>query len=248
MRWRLLPTSEGDARWNMALDEAVSEAVSDGVSPPSLRLYRWRPSAVSIGYFQSLEREVDVEACRRDGVDFVRRRTGGGAVYHDSEGEVTYSVAAPLDVYPEDLTESYRAICGRVVDALARLGIDAEFTPINDVVVDGRKISGNAQTRRMDVLLQHGTVLHDVDPERMFTYLMPDVDKVSDKHVSDVRERVTSVSREADVGVDDTARALREAFTEGRDWFEGEPSEREVRRAEELSEERYGSREWNEMK
>jgi len=244
--WRVLPLETGDAYTNMALDEAVSERVSEGGAPPTVRFYRWKPSAVSIGYFQSLRDEVDVEACERDGVDYVRRRTGGGAVYHDYDGEVTYSVVAPLDEYPEDLTESYREICGRVVDGLASLGIEGEFAPINDIVADGRKISGNAQTRRKGVLLQHGTVLHSVDPERMFTYLRPGVDKVSDKIVENVHGRVTSVEELSDgVGLHDTYEALRGAFTEGRETFEGGFTDGERDRAEELVRERYASEDWN---
>lgn len=247
-RWRVVSLETHDAYTNMALDEAVSEKVAAGESAPTIRFYRWKPSAVSIGYFQSLEEEVDVEECRAADVDYVRRRTGGGAVYHDYTGEVTYSVVAPEELYPDDLTESYRVICGRVIDALDRLGIDAEFTPINDVVADGRKISGNAQTRRKDVLLQHGTVLHAVDPEEMFTYLRPDVDKVSDKLVAGVRDRVTSVEDQVGGDVEDTYAALRTAFTEGRRTAEASLTEEERERAEELAVERYASDGWNQMK
>ncbi len=246
--WRVVPLETHDAYTNMALDEAVSEKISTGEQPPTVRFYRWQPSACSVGYFQSLEEEVDLEECRDGGIDWVRRRTGGGAVYHDYEGEVTYSVIAPEELYPDDLTESYRVICGRVIDALDRLGLDSEFVPINDIVSEGKKISGNAQTRRKDVLLQHGTVLHEVDPERMFTYLQPDVDKVSDKLVEDVRQRVTSVKEQADVDIQDTYEAMREAFTEGRDADEGGVTEGERERAKELVEERYRSESWNRMK
>ncbi|MFB6282310.1 MAG: biotin/lipoate A/B protein ligase family protein [Halobacteria archaeon] len=246
--WRLMPFGTRDAYLNMALDEAVSESVSRGDSAPTFRLYRWSPSAVSIGYFQSLENEVDVGNCEEDGVDYVRRRTGGGAVYHDYDGEITYSVAAPLDLYSDDLTESYREICGRVVDALDELGIDGEFEPINDIVVGGKKISGNAQTRRKGVLLQHGTLLQKVDPEEMFRYLKPDVEKVTDKHVAGVEERVTSIQRESDAEMEDTVDALKNAFLEGREYVEEGPRELELERAQELAEERYFSADWNRMK
>ncbi len=246
--WRILPFETRDAYANMAVDEGVSEAVAAGESAPTLRLYRWKPSAVSVGYFQSLRDEVDVEACKDADVDYVRRRTGGGAVYHDYEGEVTYSVIAPLDEYPDDLTESYREICGRVQEALGSLGIESEFAPVNDIVADGRKVSGNAQTRRKGVLLQHGTVLQRVEPEKMFTYLRPDVDKVSDKVVENVHERVTSVEELVGASMDETREALRNAFTEGRETYEGELSERELERVEELVEDRYVSDDWNLMR
>jgi lipoate-protein ligase A len=233
--WRVLPMEMHDAATNMAIDEAVSEAVAAGDVRPTIRFYRWEPSAVSIGRFQSLADEVDRAACDADGVDVVRRRTGGGAVYHDTAGEVTYSVVGPEAAFPSDIEDSYRDICDRVVDGLDRLGIDATFAPVNDVVADGRKCSGSAQTRRDGVLLQHGTVLHRVDPERMFTYLHPDIDKVSDKHVSSARERVTSVVDLAgETGIEETYAALCEGFTAGRETVVAELTEAERKRASEL--------------
>ncbi|NQV08810.1 lipoate--protein ligase family protein, partial [Candidatus Woesearchaeota archaeon] len=86
---------------NMAVDEAVTEAVSSGDSLPTIRFYTWSPSAVSIGYFQGLDREVDVDKCNSKGVDIVRRRTGGGAVYHDCDGEITYSVIVREEDMPK---------------------------------------------------------------------------------------------------------------------------------------------------
>jgi len=244
--WRVLPLEANDAVTNMAIDEAISEAVASGDAPPTLRFYRWHPSAVSIGYFQSLTDEVDLAACRDTDVDYVRRRTGGGAVYHDDAGEVTYSVIAPQEHFSRDVEESYAEICARIVDAMDRLGIDAQFSPINDVVADGRKISGNAQTRRKNVLLQHGTVLHAVDPEQMFTYLRPDVEKVSDKLVQSVRQRVTSVEdlRVEETAIESTYEALRDAFTAGRSVVESTLSTAERSRAEGLAE-RYESEDWN---
>jgi lipoate-protein ligase A len=244
--WRLIPLDANDAVTNMAIDEAVSESVASGQAAPTLRFYRWQPSAVSIGYFQSLTDEVDLDACREAEIDYVRRRTGGGAVYHDYAGEVTYSLIAPQSYFSRDVEESYAEICAHVVDALDELGIDAQFSPINDVVADGRKISGNAQTRRKDVLLQHGTVLHAVEPARMFTYLRPDVEKVSDKLVQSVRQRVTSVEdlRGEQTAIETTYEALREAFSDGRAVSEGELSKRERSRADALCE-RYQSESWN---
>lgn len=243
MKWRVIPLETNDAYTNMAIDEAVTDS-----GEPTIRFYRWKPSAVSIGYFQSLHDVVDIEACREDSIDFVRRRTGGGAVYHDYNGEVTYSIIGPLGEFPEDLTESYRVICGYVIDALASLGIESEFEPVNDVVTGGKKISGNAQTRRDGMLVQHGTILYDADPAQMFTYLRPEIDKVSDKIVEDVRDRVTSVKEEAGGDIQDTYRALRRAFTRGRDVYESGLTDEELEVVEEVVRERYTSDAWNFMR
>jgi len=244
-KWRIIPLSSNNAYINMAIDEAVANAVSRGLSPPTVRFYTWEPSAVSIGYFQRMDKEVDVAHCTREGIDFIRRNTGGGAVYHDSQGEITYSVIAPEGMFPKGIIESYKVICSWIVAGLAEAGISAEFRPINDIVTGGKKISGNAQTRRNGVLLQHGTILYDVNPEVMFTCLKVSDEKIRDKMISAVHERVTSVKSISDVGVEGLYKSLLNGFSDGKEWSFRKLSENEVREAERLAEEKYKSREWN---
>ncbi|MEM2122163.1 MAG: lipoate--protein ligase family protein [Candidatus Bathyarchaeia archaeon] len=247
--WRLIPLGVHTAALNMAVDEVILGSVSRGESPNTVRFYRWRPSAVSIGYFQSLRDEVDLDKCRLLGVDVVRRITGGGAVYHDFDGEITYSVIAREDSgIPRDILESYRVICDGIVQGLRRLGLEAEFKPVNDVVLNGRKVSGNAQTRRMGCVLQHGTILVDLDLKAMFQVLKVGGAKISDKALKSVEERVTSIRRELGRPI-----ALEEAYTALMDGFstalkaEFKPlklSRRELEEAERLAESKYGGREW----
>ncbi len=165
MRIRLLETGSNTAAWNMALDEAMLHTAAESASwVSSLRLYEWKPAAVSIGYFQSLQEEVDTAKCAELGIDVVRRMTGGGAVFHDSE--LTYSFITKE--YPNGIHDSYGIICGAILDGLRTIGIEGQFIPINDLLVNGKKFSGNAQTRKRGVLLQHGTILLDVDGDTMF--------------------------------------------------------------------------------
>jgi lipoate-protein ligase A len=229
---------------NMAIDEAVLIGVGMGESPPTIRFYGWEPSAVSIGCFQSVEEEVDVEVCREIGVDIVRRRTGAGAVYHDRNGEITYSVICPLDMVEIDISTSYRTICGWIIDALDLLGLQGQFQPINDVLVRGRKISGSAQTRRGDVFLMHGTLLYDLDPVTMFSVLKVGEEKLSDKDIMEFDERVTCILNEIDVPWHLVLKALRVAFTSEKDWEMANLSNDEMVRAQKLAVERYGSDEW----
>lgn len=247
MSWRVIDYTENSAAMNMAIDEAVSDGVRDG-GGPTIRFYGWKPAAVSIGYFQSLEKEVDLSRCGKEGIDIVRRRTGGGAVYHDTEGEITYSVIAKEELFPRDILASYRVICGWIIDSLAILGIRAEFRPINDIIVNGKKISGNAQTRRSGVLLQHGTILHSVDVEKMFSVLRVSDEKIKDKMIATVKERVTSVRLQHPVSKDSLYRSLVKGFTEGKDVFFDSLSEVEINRAKELVSERYGTDAWNRMR
>lgn len=259
--WRVVELETRDAFENMAIDEAVSEMVATQDSPPTIRFYRWKPSAVSIGYFQSLHDEIDMDRCAAERVDCVRRRTGGGAVYHDYEGELTYSVIAPESIFPKGITDSCHSICGWIMDGLGRVGIETYFKPVNDIVVadnitsadgvllSGRKISGNAQTRRSGVLLQHGTILYKTDVKKMFSLLTVGQDKIADKMIAAAEERVTSVHQiDTSVSFEDLYMAMKEAFIFNKKWTPGEWTLAEMMRAQELSERRYLTKEWLEMR
>lgn len=242
--WRVIGLNVYSAAQNMAIDEAVSAMVSEGRSPPTMRFYRWSPGAVTIGCFQCINDEVDLDACRRLNIDFVRRRTGGGAVYHDPEGEITYSVIAPESYFTKDIRESYREICFFIVKGLAMLGINAAFRPINDVIVDGRKISGSAQMRRQGVLTQHGTVLYGLNRKTMFSVLKPSKLKLSDKPVTSFEAGVTCVKELCGVSMEGLYNALLQGFTDGREWKFGTLTENELALAKDVAW-KYGSYEWN---
>lgn len=243
-RWRILRYESHPAAMNMAIDEAIAEMLSYNEASPTIRFYGWEPSAVSIGCFQSLEDEVDVERCRELGIDIVRRRTGGGAVYHDKDGELTYSVICQEAMADKDINAAYRQICGWIVKGLKMVGITAEFRPINDITVNGKKISGSAQTRRSGIFTQHGTVLYSVDPEVMFSVLKVDGEKASSKGADDLADLVTSVSRESKATKNEVLAALVYSFAEGKDWYLGTMSQDELARSAAIAQERYGSDAW----
>ena len=248
MQFRMIHFRYFDAFMNMALDEAIMEGIRAGKALPTIRFYGWKPSAISIGYFQGVRNEVNLEACREAGVDVIRRMTGGGAVYHDTEGEVTYSIIGPLSLFPENILESYRYICGDLVDAFATLEINAHFEPINDIMVMDQKISGNAQTRRGGILLQHGTILYRVDVEKMFTLLNVDKVKVSDKLIKSVKKRVTSISDYSDVPIKKVIKALEKSFSWDREIIRAGYSAEEMARARQLAEEKYRTDAWVAMR
>jgi len=206
--WRCIIHDAADAPTNMAIDESLLIS-----GTPTLRLYTWHPSALSIGYFQGIHEEVDLEACQQHGVDVVRRISGGGAVYHDRQGELTYSLMVPEQALPHDVQQSCKRICTALAAGLQQLGVDARFAPLNDVVVNGQKISGSAQTRRRGHVLQHGTVLLDVDAALMFTLLRVSDTKIAGKGIDEASARVTSLSALlGDIDRDDVIGALRRGF------------------------------------
>lgn len=242
--WRAIGITDNDAYRNMAIDESIMEHVKNRQSKPTIRFYRWLPSAVSIGRFQSMRDEVNLDRCKELGVTYVRRITGGGAVYHDHEGELTYSIIAPQSYFPSGIRESYMLICGWIINGFKSIGIEAKFAPINDITVNGKKISGNAQTRKDGILLQHGTILYDLDVSKMFSVLNVSKEKISDKMIKSAEERVTSVKRQKDIPFNDMYAAIMTAMLEGKDHTVDVLSDSEYKRAEILTE-TYSSDKWN---
>ena len=248
-QWRLLQTGYTTASVNMAIDRAVLVANSEDKVPPTVRFFGWKPSAISIGYFQSLEEEVDLDNCKRFGVDYVRRVTGGGAVFH--EDELTYSIVIPEShpSIPKNIMQSYGRICGALIRGLKHLGIESDYVPINDIISSGRKISGNAQTRKNRTVLQHGTILLDVDVDKMFPLLKVPNEKITDKLIADVKQRVTSVKHilGEDVGFEKTAEAMKVGFEKdfNVELVEGSLTEEEIELTKKFEKEFFGSKEWN---
>ncbi|MHA1143771.1 MAG: lipoate--protein ligase family protein [Candidatus Helarchaeota archaeon] len=198
-KWRLIDLSTHDAFTNMAIDEVIFNARIQDEVPNTIRFYRWKPSAVSIGRNQSVAVEVDVDACKSLGIDIVRRITGGGAVYHDYEGEITYSIIAREgEGIPKDIDESFRKLCRGIILALRKLGLEAEHGVFHcpSIFVKNRKISGNAQVRKKGVILQHGTILFDYDPSLMYSVLKVRDGVKKEKVVRSVYQKVTTIKQE----------------------------------------------------
>ena len=182
MSWRLILDGAHRGAWNMAVDEALVESVDAGLSPPVLRLYRWSPPALSLGFSQPFQ-AADGAFCASRGVDVVRRPTGGRAVLHHLE--LTYALVAPLGSGPftHDLQAAYRAICRALVAGLSNVGVRAAVAgepeggmikptqaipcfigpAAGEVVAEGRKLVGSAMRRVGDAILQHGSILEGWD-------------------------------------------------------------------------------------
>ncbi len=249
MAWRLVPLeSSDDSFMKMAKEEAVMDAVREGRVPPTLRFYEWRVPAVCIGFFQEAEKEVDLERCKKDGVEVVRRLTGGGAVFKSPGNELNYSfvIGESHPAIPKEIEESYGLICGAVMKGLGMLGFETEFKPVNDILIGGRKVSGNAQTRVENCLLQHGTVLFSTDAERMFRYLKISDEKLRKKRVKKVEELVTGLREHGEATIAEVAEAIVKGFEEtfGESFEKGKLTDYELGLAKEYYE-KYAGEEWN---
>ncbi len=253
--WRVLDLETRSAAMNMAIDEAITTARIMERVPNTLRLYRWEPSAVSIGKNQKPEVEVQLDNCKRLHVDLVRRITGGGTVYHDQNDEVTYSiVASTADLGIRDIASVYSKVYGGVRDALRLLGITADFNQGDakncpNLTVKGRKISGSSQANKRDIVLQHGTLLLDVDLEKMFTLLRVPWAKTPEEVVAVAVKRITSLKGELGhpVSACTAANALASGFKNalGVQLAGGRLTDFEVRLADQLCREKYATDQWN---
>ena len=244
-----------NAFMNMAIDEAILKARIENLVPNTIRFYRWKPSAVSIGKFQSIEKEVHLDNCRKHGVDVVRRITGGGTVYHDAEDEITYSaIANKEDLEAKDITAVYAKIYAGLAEAVKILGLTADFNEGNaktcpNLTVNGKKISGSAQSHKKGVVLQHGTLLLDVNLKKMFTFLRVPWAKTCAEVVKVAEHKITSIKKEMkkDITIKDLEQALIQGFqgTLNIKLVNGELTPYEQELAESLCKEKYASNEWN---
>lgn len=245
MEWRVVRPEKHNAYMNMALDEAVMEFVGSGLSPNTIRFYEWANSSVAIGYFQKIYDEINVNFCEEKKIDFVRRITGGGSMYLDRKGEITYSVISNKNDFPKDINECYKLVSCWLIKALESIGINSKFRPINDITVEEKKISGSAQTRRHGAVMVHGTLLYDLDFRKMFKALKISEEKLSDKLIKKAEESVTSVSNYVEIPKKQVHEVLIQAFTEGKSFDFGRWSSEEMNKAVELVNSKYKTREWN---
>ncbi len=253
--WRSIPEQRLSGPMTMALDEiAARTAVKEGVR--TVRVYTWDPATLSLGYGQDPD-SVDWEYCDQAGIDVTRRQTGGGGIYHDTFGDISYSIVVPADEVPGDLMETYELLCEPIFDAFERMGVSAAFAdreypeihrpacylraidPAHDILVDGQKISGNAQYRQRNAVIQHGSLSYDLTPERhLGVFSNPETTP------EEFDERVTGIREQADISREAAVDCLETALREWADADDGEWSDAELDDASSLVDRKYGSDTW----
>lgn len=184
--WRLLLDDKAPGAWNMAVDLVILEAMREGAAPPTVRLYDWIRPTLSLGYAQRLD-DVRLEACHEDGLDLVRRPTGGRAVLHGA-GDYTYAiVASEQEGFPASVSGAYARIARALARALAHLDLQVTVAPGShasgltracfatatkaDLTAQGKKLVGSSQLRREGGFLQHGALMVSQEPDAITPYL-----------------------------------------------------------------------------
>ena len=243
--WRLVDSGIVSPEYSAASDEAIVNAKRAGTVPNTVHFYIRDSPTISIGYNRSVERSVFTEEAVRRNVKVIRRFSGGSAVFTD-RGQLIFSLILDASLLPSDIVESYEKMCGAIIRGLLILGIKAEYKPVNDILVGGKKISGSAQLRRGGIVLHHGTMLVDTDLESMAAVLKPPQGKKDDqfviKHVTSLRE---AMGKAPDMQVLKRAlvKGISDAF--GVTLHPKSLTPQEIVDVDKLIEEKYGSLDWN---
>lgn len=245
--WRLLDDGIHEARHHFAVEEALARLLDEGHSPPTLRLRQVNP-AVFVGVHQNTWDEVDVEYCRENNIQVVRRMNGGGAVYQEM-GSFCFSAFFPRELFSQTDQEIYVMFAEPVIRTCTDYGLKAEFGGRNDVLTGNRKIFGSAQFSWYSAFVQSGTFLVNMNFEAMERSLTPPLLKFTNKSARTINERVTSLSRE--VGRAINTREVMEQFSKHfASTFEiqlthGDLTADEKNLALELLESKYNTDRWN---
>lgn len=268
--WNFINSGSHDPFYNMAMDEALLNFVSRGEIDPVIRFYTWDPATLTIGYFQRLKKEIDIDKVKEKGYGLVRRQTGGRGVLHDKE--LTYSVIVPEShpKMPKTVTEAYRVISQGLLEGFKLLGFDAYFAvpkskeereklkqPRSSVcfdapswyelVVEGRKIAGSAQTRQKGVILQHGSILKDIDIDDLFDMFIFKNERLKDKMKQAFIDKAVAINDISDkvVSLKEMEAAFEKGFQKGLD-INFKPLELTKEQQAEVKElaEKYKSDEW----
>ena len=279
MEWRLIKDNYHTGFMNMAIDEAIMIAHREGLVPPTIRFYQWSPPAVSLGYFQDLKKEIDVDVCKNLGIDIVRRPTGGKAVLHDKELTYSFIIKENHPLVNDSILETYKKISGGIIRGLSYLGIKAEIVPLREklkssssgneikskirhsdiksicfsvpsqyeVQVMGKKIVGSAQVRKREIVLQHGSLLIELEKDKLFSVFNFPSAQIRERLKT--RFKATSLQEvlKRKINFSELSEILPRGFEEEFrvKLTEGKLTEQEEKISKELLENKYSTYEWN---
>ncbi|HJE18761.1 MAG TPA: lipoate--protein ligase family protein [Aliicoccus persicus] len=269
-KWLYLNSGKQDAFYNMAVDELLMEKHRNGEIPPVIRLYEWQVPSLSLGYFQKVKKEIDIDMVEEYGYQMVRRLTGGRGVLHDKELTYSIVVSEAHPRMPHSVSESYRIISSGLLEGFKNLGLDAYFSVPDteekrksltnvrssvcfdtpswyELVVEGKKIAGSAQTRQDGVIMQHGSILLDVDVDHLFDMFNYTNQRFKEKMKSQFKEVAVAINDISNqkFTVEDLYPAFKLGFEKGLE-IETEPlvlTENDHERIKVLME-KYKSEEW----
>lgn len=271
-QWYFINSGPQTGAYNMALDEALLDWHSAGEMPPVIRFYEWSPATLSIGYFQHVQKDINLENVKKNQLGFVRRPTGGRAVLHDQELTYSVIVSESYPNMPQTVTEAYRVISEGILLGFQKLGLEAYFSvpetreQLDDLkkpksavcfdapswyelVVEGKKVAGSAQTRQKGVILQHGAILLDLDEELLLSVFNFESSEAKERMRKKLPEKAVAMNQFVDTPftIEQCVDAFSNGFQEalGIELVPYELTENQEQYVEQLMKNKYASDEWN---
>lgn len=231
---------------NLAMDQVLVEELGAGRRGPMLRMWEWAESAVVLGSFQSVRNEVDLEAAQRRGVTPVRRISGGGAMFVEPGNSITYSLYVPTTLVDGmSFEQSYAFLDDWVLGALESIGVKATYVPLNDITSPEGKIGGAAQKRLAGgAVLHHVMMSYDMDADAMTDVLRIGREKLSDKGTTSANKRVDPLRSQSQMARADIVTAFLDHFRARYTATDGEVTDAEFARVEELVGTKFATKEW----
>ncbi|MDC3418634.1 lipoate--protein ligase family protein [Aquibacillus salsiterrae] len=265
--WYFIDSGHCDPAYNMALDETLLHWHSQGKIPPVIRFYGWEPAGLSLGYFQKVKGKIDVDAAHKYGAQLVRRLTGGRAVLHDQELTYSVLVSEKHPNMPKTVKDAYLVISKGLLEGFKQLGLQAEFAIPEgklqttdsavcfeepswyELIVEGKKAAGSAQTRQKGVILQHGSIPLEVDNQKLYDMFIYPNEKVKERARRSFGDKAVAINDIAPTTITfDQARiAFKKGFEKGLNIkLETFTLPKEmVAEVDELANSKYRSDKWN---
>lgn len=196
-RWRLLDIGPIPPIETQIIYDMIAQGITEGESENTLIICWPAEPLVSLGHFQEIEADIDTKFCRENNIFYTRRVIGGGGVYLD-DGQMFYQLIGRIDspTTPRKIDDYYRKFLEAPVQAYRNLGIPAEFKPVNDLIANGKKISGNGAGDVGDARILTGNIIFDFNFDMMVKVLKVPSEKFRDKIAQSLRERMTTIKLE----------------------------------------------------
>ena len=236
---RYLKNPSTNPYYNMAFDEYCLESLP--IDEPVFFLWQNRP-AVIVGFNQEVNTEVNLDYLKENGIELVRRVTGGGAVYHDLEN-LNYTIVGRS----EDLERDYPEYASIMAKALQSLGVPATLSGRNDILVEGRKVSGFAKRVCKNRLMVHGTLMYNVDVDVLTKVLNPSTTKLQSKGIASVRSRVANLCEYLPEipDIQTFSQRLEEILSNNYTDTEYQLTETDLANIQRLTDKKFATWEWN---
>jgi lipoate-protein ligase A len=245
MTVRLIDEGEYAEPMHHALDQVLLDRLDAGEIDPTVRFWHRTRPAIPLGRFQAYEDEVATEYVQDEGIDVIRRITGGGAMFAVPGDIITYSMYLREEDVPTDVEESYEVLDEWVLDGLGAVGLEAFHEPLNDISHPEGKIGGSAQLRSGDAVLHHTTMSYSVDIEAMLKALRIGKEKVSDKAVKSAEKRVARITDHVDSSRTEVIESLKTAVDSTYGAQTDSLEQETLDRAKSVAESKFQTDEWN---